>query len=173
MNKLIKSTILVLDIPGFTKIASTKSPIEITKYLNDYYKKVGNIVNKNKGKIIKYIGDSILIVFNKKNSEKNAINSSINIINELNYKNCISISNGIINYSKIGYYKLKMNDIFGEPINIAYRQLNIFSKNKIENNNILVTEEVKNRVDDIKMLLVDEWDVKGLNKKIKSYKIES
>jgi len=56
-------TILFSDIAGFTKWSATKSPEEIHRTLNEYFKAMTAIVFKHEGTVDKYIGDGLMVFF--------------------------------------------------------------------------------------------------------------
>ncbi|GEM_PF-4589796 len=59
----IEATILFIDIPGFSHITLKLSSNEIILFLNTYYEYVTALVEKNHGRVHKFMGDSIMSVF--------------------------------------------------------------------------------------------------------------
>ncbi|UCB44564.1 MAG: adenylate/guanylate cyclase domain-containing protein [Spirochaetota bacterium] len=53
----------LIDIDGFARACGGKSDIEIFNMLNDFYNLVEKVVGKAKGTVIKFMGDSALVVF--------------------------------------------------------------------------------------------------------------
>jgi class 3 adenylate cyclase len=57
------ATILFCDMRGFTALTEYQDPNNIVTILNKYLSVSTKIINKNKGKVNKYMGDAILAVF--------------------------------------------------------------------------------------------------------------
>jgi adenylate cyclase len=56
-------TIIFSDIAGFTRWSATRSPEEIHRMLNEYFKAMTAIVFKHEGTVDKYIGDGLMVFF--------------------------------------------------------------------------------------------------------------
>lgn len=59
----IEATVLFVDIRGFTSLSEGKTPDLIVDLLNEYFARVTEVVNKNKGHINKFAGDEAVAVF--------------------------------------------------------------------------------------------------------------
>ncbi|MFW6210506.1 MAG: adenylate/guanylate cyclase domain-containing protein [bacterium] len=57
------AAIFFSDIRGFTSFTETNKPENVEKVLNDYFTFTTDIINKNGGRVNKYIGDAVLAVF--------------------------------------------------------------------------------------------------------------
>lgn len=57
------ATILFSDLRGYTALTEYQDPNNIVTVLNEYMSASTKIINRNKGKVNKYIGDAILAVF--------------------------------------------------------------------------------------------------------------
>jgi class 3 adenylate cyclase len=62
-NKKKKATILFSDLRGFTSFTEYRDANDVVTILNQYLTEATKIINRNKGKVNKYIGDAILAVF--------------------------------------------------------------------------------------------------------------
>jgi class 3 adenylate cyclase len=62
-GKKKKATILFSDLRGFTSFTEFHDANDVVTILNQYLGEATKIVNKNKGKVNKYIGDAIMAVF--------------------------------------------------------------------------------------------------------------
>ncbi len=51
------------DIAGFAKACESKSDVETFEMLNQLYMLVGNVIHKAGGSVVKFMGDSALVVF--------------------------------------------------------------------------------------------------------------
>ena len=87
-----KETVVVfIDLRDFTKLSESKLPYDVVYILNKYYSVCGEIIERNKGRLDKFIGDGIMAIFdgsvnsneNCKNSMKAAteISKSIKVLN--------------------------------------------------------------------------------------------
>ncbi len=62
-------SVLFVDIRGFTAIAEKLTPHQVIEFLNHYFGAMTDIVFKNNGTLDKFIGDSIMAVFNSPHDE--------------------------------------------------------------------------------------------------------
>jgi adenylate cyclase len=56
-------TIIFTDIRGFTTLSESAASEEVVKWLNDYFGRMNEIVERHGGHVNKYIGDGLMIVF--------------------------------------------------------------------------------------------------------------
>ena len=56
-------SILFTDISSYSTIIEHMSPETVVKFLNEYFSAMHDIIEKYKGQIINYIGDSVMVVF--------------------------------------------------------------------------------------------------------------
>jgi adenylate cyclase len=63
-------SVLFVDIRGFTAISEKLSPHQVIEFLNHYFGEMTDIVFTNNGTLDKFIGDSIMAVFNSPHEEK-------------------------------------------------------------------------------------------------------
>jgi len=61
--KQCKMIVGLIDINGFAKACERKSDLDMFNMLNDFYNLVGNVIGKTDGTIVKFMGDSALIMF--------------------------------------------------------------------------------------------------------------
>ncbi len=62
-------SVLFVDIRGFTAISEKLKPHKVIEFLNHYFGKMTDIVFKNNGTLDKFIGDSIMALFNSPQDE--------------------------------------------------------------------------------------------------------
>jgi adenylate cyclase len=62
-NRKKTATILFCDLRGFTSFTETHEADNVVTILNEFLSEMTKIINKRKGKVNKYIGDSVLAVF--------------------------------------------------------------------------------------------------------------
>lgn len=65
----LDATILISDIRGFTSLVEEIAPDIVISILNQYFATMCTIINQNFGRIDKFMGDSILAVFNTPNTD--------------------------------------------------------------------------------------------------------
>ncbi|MBC8311761.1 MAG: adenylate/guanylate cyclase domain-containing protein [Candidatus Marinimicrobia bacterium] len=116
------------DISGFHEI-SKNTDIEIHKFLNAYYQQVGDVAISLSGEIIKYIGDSMLIIFPP--SHPNTIvdklthlcHEFIVLLNKFGINNhhhlMVGLAMGEIKIGSIGHPSKIQKDVFGLTVNHA------------------------------------------------------
>ncbi|MBP5468913.1 MAG: adenylate/guanylate cyclase domain-containing protein, partial [Candidatus Riflebacteria bacterium] len=97
---------LVSDIRNFTGMCEHYPPDQITTLLNEHFAVMTKIISQNGGRIYKYIGDAIEVVFanqddSKKTSVERAFQASIEMIEGLREINKKRLANGLFEY-KIG-----------------------------------------------------------------------
>ncbi|MDO9577041.1 MAG: adenylate/guanylate cyclase domain-containing protein [Candidatus Cloacimonadales bacterium] len=73
--KKCQMIVCIVDISGFARICCKKSDEQVFEMLNKFYILVEKIISEVDGKVVKFMGDSALIVFEpeKENSAKQAL----------------------------------------------------------------------------------------------------
>lgn len=135
-----KVAILMADIRGFTAITEQNEPDKIINFLNNYFTRMGKIIEKHGGTIDKFMGDEIMAIFGvpesyKYNAER-AANAALEMIEELKEidtselkmpENISSLRIGIgIHYGlpiagTIGSEDKKEYTVIGDDVNLASR----------------------------------------------------
>jgi adenylate cyclase len=59
----IQATVLFSDIRGFTPLSEKLPPVELIRFLNDYFTYITGPITANKGVINKFIGDAVMAIF--------------------------------------------------------------------------------------------------------------
>ncbi|MDD3144963.1 MAG: adenylate/guanylate cyclase domain-containing protein [Candidatus Gracilibacteria bacterium] len=170
----IKGAVVFTDIKDFTLKTSLLTQMQIGKFLNKQDEIVLPIISKYFGKIIKTIGDSYMIVFEK---AENAVIASIEIQKKLEEYN----SNIELNLYKLelrvsidyGYLEREINlngeDFFGETVNISSRL-----QHKTPENKIFITSNVKTNIDylrNINCLYLGKTSFKGVLYEVDVYEV--
>ena len=134
-----KETVVVfVDLRDFTKLSESKLPYDVVYILNKYYSVCGEIIERNKGRLDKFIGDGIMAIFdgsnelntNCKNSMRAAIEMSNGIKDlnnqmksdfseELRFGIGIHAGNAIV--GMMGYGNTVSETVVGDNVNIASR----------------------------------------------------
>ena len=87
-------SILFSDIRSFTMLSESMSPEENFGFVNTYLSKMGPIVRDNHGYIDKYIGDSIMALFDR--SPEDAVLTSVKMLDALREYNKERIQEGLV-----------------------------------------------------------------------------
>jgi len=152
-SKLMKVCVMFVDIRNFTNHVSDKTPAEIVAYQNAFFEIVIKSVTKHHGIINQFLGDGCMVTFGApvalKNSAHNAVESAIEIHNELKEQvkkgNIaptgigIGIHIGDAVTGNIGTIERQQYSITGSVVILAAR---IEQLNKDYNTQILISEDV-------------------------------
>ncbi len=177
-------TILFADIVNFTPLAERLSPTEVSLLLNQYFKKMTDIIFDCNGTLDKYIGDAIMAVFGapieRDNDAERAIWAALEIRKALfemketiepdkRFDMRFGINTGRVVAGNLGSSKRMDYTVIGDVVNIASRLESI-----AEPNQILIGEStyqcVKNRFNIRK---VGEKSVKGKTETLTVYEVLS
>ena len=190
-------TICFTDISSYSTIVEYMSPSVAVKFLNEYFSKMHEVIDKHKGQILNYIGDSIMIVFGAPNNledhEKIAVECALEMRTELvslnekwdesqlsrYWKNHgidkidarIGIHTGNAVTGNIGSDKMLQYSTIGDVVNVASR---LEQANKQFDTNICMSQEIFTALTDElvkKSVCSGEITLKGRNTKSKVYSI--
>ena len=152
-----KETVVVfIDLREFTKLSEKKLPYDVVYILNKYYSVCGEIIESNKGRLDKFIGDGIMAIFDgSENSSENCKNSIkaaqmiSNAIKDLNIemksdfseelKFGIGIHVGKTIVGMMGYGQTVSETVVGDNVNIAAR---LEELNKKYGSELVVSKDV-------------------------------
>ncbi len=126
-----RMTILFADIRSFTTLSEQLTPIENFNFLNSFLSRMGPIIKENEGFIDKYIGDSIMALFN---NAQDAYIASLEMLKELKQYNQdrrksgynsikigIGINTGDVIVGIIGEEDRLEGTVIGNTVNTASR----------------------------------------------------
>ena len=133
-----ETVVLFVDLRDFTKLSEKKLPYDVVYILNKYYAVCGEIIEKNGGRLDKFIGDGIMAIFdanaktdiNSRNAviSANEISKSMKTLNsELktdfseNMRFGMGIHAGSMIVGMMGYGKTVTETAVGDNVNIAAR----------------------------------------------------
>ena len=159
-----KVVILFADIRNFTSFSEKVFPYDVIHFLNRYFMKMGEVVNRNNGYIDNYIGDGLLALFGTDDTKDpcyDAVKCGIDMLRTADkiseymdsFFNAkleigIGIHYGEAVIGTIGSCNKRQKTVIGDSVNYASR---IESANKELDTYFLVSEDVyqnvKNRVD--------------------------
>lgn len=129
-------SVLFSDIRSFTDMSEKMTPDENFKFLNNYLRFIGPVIDRNNGFIDKYIGDAIMALFggNHSSGAHDAVTAAVNIQKTVKKYNMyrkksgyVPISIGVgINTGKmilgtIGFETRMDSTVIGDTVNLASR----------------------------------------------------
>lgn len=77
----LEMSVLFADICDFTTLSEQMTPEENFRFINSYFSRMESVITENRGFIDKYIGDSIMALFN--GAVNDAVNAAIAMIHKL------------------------------------------------------------------------------------------
>ena len=181
-----KATVLFSDIRGFTTLSESIGGVKTVALLNDYFEIMVNCLMKHGGILDKYIGDAIMGVFGvpfaKENDAGNAVNTAIEMLQELEQFNAnqrkinspvvsigIGLNTGSIVAGNIGATKRIEYTVIGDTVNLAAR---IEALSKTYGAPLLISEFVKSDIEKEHIMReVDFIQVKGRTKPCLIYEV--
>ena len=166
-------TVLFSDLRGFTTLSESLSPEELTKILNGYFSAMTPSILEEHGTIDKFIGDAIMAFWNAplevQHHERHAVLSALRMqeaLRDFNKQHDTTLAVGVGIHTghavvgNVGSQERVNYTVLGDTVNLASRVESLTKKYGVE---ILVTEEVKNKVDDTGIIFrkLDVITVKG------------
>lgn len=180
--KDLTATILFTDIIGFTRLAEQMPPRDVNMILNQYFRRMTDIVFQYDGTLDKYMGDGLMAVFGapmeKEDDAERAILAAKKMREELlgiraqrgiqgKFNIRIGINTGRVVAGNIGSPKRMDYTVIGDPVNIAARLEAV-----AEPNQILIGEETCRRVKGkFQIKEVGPRTVKGKRAEIRVYEV--
>ncbi|MBF0237723.1 MAG: adenylate/guanylate cyclase domain-containing protein [SAR324 cluster bacterium] len=177
----LNMTILFSDIRDFTTLSETMTPEENFRFLNSYLRHMEPIIHEHGGVIDKYIGDSIMAIFDDpENGVKAAIGMHLKLheYNEFREKAGyrpvaigIGINSGELMLGTIGGSYRMEETVISNAVNIAAR---VEGMTKQYGTTILISENtfynLKNPTD-YKVRLIDNVIAKGKSEPVTIYEV--
>lgn len=172
-------TLLFADVQGFTSLSETMPPAVLMEFLSEFFEGMTRVINKSKGTIDKYIGDSIMAFWGAPvDDEAHAANACrcalqmFRALNEINQQWLkqgkpqlhirIGINSANVIVGNVGSSDRLSYTVIGDGVNLASR---LEGLNKIYGTSILVGEntykQVKQFADEFAFRLIDEVAVRG------------
>lgn len=169
-------TVLFSDLRGFTTLSESMSPEALTSVLNGYFSAMTPIILDERGTVDKFIGDAVMAFWNAPlavdHHEGHAVRAAIRMqhaITKFNEDNGYTLAAGIGIHAgdaivgNVGSSERVNYTILGDTVNLASRVEGLTKKYNV---GILVTDEVRNKIDDATILFrkLDVITVKGKTK---------
>jgi len=176
-------SVLFTDIRGFAKLFDTKDSSEVTDVLNMYFRKSNEIVKLHSGFINKFIGDSVMALFNAPSDDPEhimkSIKSGLAIKREIGILNVrlkkkgmkpievgVGIDSGFCSVGSIGSKEKLEYTAIGVPVNTAFR-LQGMSDGKV-----LITDRVYEKVKEkVDVELVGKFNLKNITVPVNVYSV--
>ncbi len=129
-------SVLFSDIRSFTSLSETMTPEENFRFLNNYLRYIGPMIESNGGFIDKYIGDAIMALFSGSNAgvADDAVAAAVGMIEKLSEYNQhrhnagyrpiaigIGIHTGPLMLGTIGFETRMESTVIGDTVNLASR----------------------------------------------------
>ena len=137
-NERSESTIIFIDIRGFTKLADQLDPERATEIINNIFAPIVGVIDKYDGSINKFLGDGLMAIFgtpfSHEDDPERAARASLEIMKSIeengkikignrvkNLKARIGINTGLCISCEIGSASRKEFTVIGDTVNLASR----------------------------------------------------
>ena len=131
-------TILFADIRAFTKLSEDRLPFDVVFLLNQYFRSMGQAIDKNGGRIDKFIGDGIMALFGLETDVNSGCRNALaaiaemsKVLEELNdvlandlsepLRIGIGVHVGNVIVGEMGYNDASSITAIGDAVNVASR----------------------------------------------------
>ncbi|MBT3304232.1 adenylate/guanylate cyclase domain-containing protein [Candidatus Woesearchaeota archaeon] len=179
-------SVLFTDMRGFSKLFGEFQDEEIIQLLNSYFEKSSKTIKQHGGLINKFIGDSVMALFNATKPQQDhvmqAICSALTLQEELkeldtelqkkgypSLKVGIGISTGMASVGYLGGKEKLEYTAIGVPVNTAFRM-----QGKAQTGEVIISEATYKRVKDkIEVEEIGEEEFKNIQGKIKLFRVLS
>ncbi len=186
-GKRAQITALFADIRGFTTIAETLEPEQVSSILNHYFSAMVPIILKHNGVVDKFMGDALLAIFGapieSQDHAQNAVNAAVEMLGEISslqeqwlkegkpyIEIGIGINTGIAFVGNIGSEDRLEYTAIGDTVNIASR---LESFNKVYKTKLLISSSTYEQVSDtIEIREINSVLVKGRSEKLNIYEVK-
>lgn len=183
-GEMREACVMFLDIRGFSRIASEKTPHEVMLYLNTLFGELIDVVNSQRGIVNKFLGDGFMAVFGAPADDAQCVPHALNAANEILARVAALNRAGSIPFTQVGIglhigplvtgnvgtSQRKEYTLIGETVNLASR---IEQATKGFDARLLVSDAVWNRLAKKPRDYVDLGDVPlhGLSRSVRLYKL--
>jgi adenylate cyclase len=127
-----KMTIMFSDIRDFTPLSESMTPAENFEFINSYLSQMEPVISRHHGIIDKYIGDTIMALFEKGADE--AVSGAIAMLERLSYYNAgrdragyapvnigIGLNTGVVMIGTVGGINRMDSTVIGDAVNLTSR----------------------------------------------------
>lgn len=136
-------TVGCVDMADFMVMLNRRGIDDLVKSLHAFYRQVGDIIYEHNGRIIKYLGDAVLFVFDDAREAMAAVRKIVTT----KVEGCGiygSLATGEIYEGRIGHPDFQAIDVLGTAVNKVFMLLKQAKSNP---DHIMVCEETRNKID--------------------------
>ena len=185
----IQATLLFSDIRGFTPLSEKLPPVELIRFLNEYFTYITKPIAENRGVINKFIGDAVMAIFSPvfgvENHQAAALKAALGMKEALKDFNAqgrhpevffgVGLHSGGLVAGNVGTEARLEYTVLGDTVNVASR---IESQTKAAASPILASEILINSLDkttfpDVNFIECEPVLMKGKSKPMVLYKVEA
>lgn len=184
----IQATVLFSDIRGFTPLSEKLPPVELIRFLNEYFTYITKPITENKGVINKFMGDAVMAIFSPvfgvEDHQGAALRAALGMREALKAFNeqgkypevffGVGVHSGGLVAGNVGTVERLEYTVLGDTVNVASR---IESHTKNAATQILLSEATvlgldKNRFPGVNFIECPDVLMKGKSKPMALYKVE-
>ncbi len=184
----IQATVLFSDIRGFTPLSEKLPPVELIRFLNEYFTCVTRPITENRGVINKFMGDAVMAIFSPvfgvEDHQAAALRAALGMREALKEFNArgrhpevffgVGVHSGGLVAGNVGTAERLEYTVLGDTVNVASR---VESQTKTAATEILVSEAVvagvdKSRFADFSFIECAPVLMKGKSRPMVLYKVE-
>lgn len=188
INEKRKVAVLICDIRNFTSISERNKPENVVSFLNEYFKKMVEVIKKHGGAIDKFMGDAIMALFGTpvsyEDNARRAVDAALEmqslvpgiscsnlfIPEGMNFNVGIGIHYGDVIVGSIGCAEKSDYTVIGDTVNLASR---LEGLTKSYGAGIIISEAVKNELNrKYNLLHLDTVKVKGKLVGVQIYRVD-
>jgi len=147
----IQATVLFSDIRGFTPLSEKLPPVELIRFLNEYFTYITRPISENKGVINKFMGDAVMAIFSPvfgvEDHQAAALRAALGMREALKAFNAqgkfpevffgVGVHSGGLVAGNVGTVERLEYTVLGDTVNVASR---IESQTKTAETQILLSE---------------------------------
>lgn len=188
INEKRKVAVLICDIRNFTSISERNKPENVVSFLNEYFKKMVEVIKKHGGAIDKFMGDAIMALFGTpvsyEDNARRAVDAALEmqslvpsiscsnlfIPEGMNFNVGIGIHYGDVIVGSIGCAEKSDYTVIGDTVNLASR---LEGLTKFYGAGIIISGAVKNELNrKYNLLHLDSVKVKGKSVGVQIYRVD-
>lgn len=184
-GKQCECSILMSDLRGFTALSTKLSPADLIIVLNHYFENMVEVIEKNGGSVIEFLGDGIFVIFGAPKEDKDhalhsvrcavEMQNAMEAVNKWNEENNypalemgIGINSGKVVVGNIGSLKKTKYGCMGENVNLAGRV-----ETYTVGGQIYISEHTRNGITErLDIASEDSFMPKGGKEPLKIYEIQ-
>ena len=179
--QLSASSILFVDLAGFTALCEDMEPEAIVTLLNEYFSEIVQLIESNGGVVAQFQGDAVLAVFNNlfsgEGHECKALNSAL-AIKALVFSQTFSgkqltcrigLASGNVVSGNVGARDRLSYTVYGDVVNLASR---LETLNKEYGTVLLFDEIISAANENIDQYEIGEIEIRGKKQKVRVFSVK-